>query len=69
MLDLTGKSIPVVDGNEGTVNHLASVINPDFLEAKPLEKRIRFFESDNEVPFTKYEYLLNRAHLENAGGY
>ena len=69
MLDLTGHAIPVVDGNEGTVNHLASIVEPEFVDAKPLAERIRFFESDHEVPFAKYEHLLNRAHFENAGGY
>lgn len=68
MLDLTGNLIPVVDGNEGTVNHLASIVEHDFVEVKPLAERIRFFESDSEVPFKKYEHLLNRAHFENAGG-
>ena len=69
LCDLTGRSIPVVDGNEGTVNHLATMISDDFAEDQPLSQRIRFFESDTEVPFAKYDHLLKRAHYENAGGW
>lgn len=68
VVNLTGRHIPVVDGNAGTVNYLATMVSEEILELKPLADRLRFFESGKEVPFEKYQHILERAHIENAGG-
>lgn len=68
VLQLTGCTIPVIDGNSGTVNYLATMIENGRYVKKPLEERIRFFESGVEAPFEKYRPILERAHLENARG-
>ena len=68
MYKLVGNYIPIIDGNEGTVNYLSTLVQVnDFSGEKPLNERIRFFESDIEVPFEKYAKLLEYAHRENAG--
>ena len=70
MYELLGYHVPIIDGNEGTVNYLETLVKKnDFSEEKPLKERIRIFESDQEVPCEKYLNLLQRAHIENAGGY
>lgn len=66
VLNLTGRRIPVVDGNFGTVNYLATMIKDNANPIKPLNERLRFFESGQEVPFEKYQSILERAHFENA---
>lgn len=68
VLNLTGREIPVIDGNSGTVNYLATMVVNDESERRPLNVRVRFFESDVEVPFEKFSALLSRAKQENAGG-
>ena len=68
VVNLTGRHIPVVDGNAGTVNYLATMVSENVSELKPLADRLRFFESGQEVPFEKYQHILERAHFENAGG-
>lgn len=68
VLELSGKTIPVIDGNAGTVNYLKTFIKEDASINTALEDRIRLFESGREVPITKYLPILNRAHYENAGG-
>ena len=68
VLELTGNSIPVIDGNKGTINHLKTFVQENEYKEKPLSERIRFFESGRPMSFNQYLPLLNRAHLENAGG-
>lgn len=68
VLQLTGCSVPVIDGNSGTVNYLATMIEDGTSSTKSLEERVRFFESGIEAPFEKYRPILERAHLENARG-
>ena len=68
VLNLTGRDIPVIDGNSGTVNYLATMVEDDLSGERSLESRIRFFESDVEVPFARYHSLLERAKQENARG-
>ncbi|MDO4281828.1 MAG: glutamate racemase [Peptococcaceae bacterium] len=68
MLNLTGRDIPVIDGNQGTVNYLATYLPEATGDRKELSERIRFFESGREAAFEKYRPLLARAHKENAGG-
>lgn len=68
VLNLTGRHIPVVDGNQGTVNYLATMVADAGTTAKSLEARIRFFESGREAPFEKYRSILAKAHIENARG-
>lgn len=68
VLNLSGRQIPVVDGNQGTVNHLATMVHDSGGKSKRLEDRIRFFESGREVPFDRFRPILERAHKENARG-
>ena len=68
VLKLSGQHIPVIDGNQGTVNHLSTMVNEHSERSKKLEDRIRFFESGREVPFCRFEKIFERAHIENAGG-
>lgn len=68
VLNLTGRDIPVIDGNQGTVNYLATMVADRGPSARPLEARVRFFESGSEAPFEKYRPVLAKAHIENARG-
>ncbi len=65
----TGREIPVVDGNEGTVQNLVNKVkermNPDLSSKKQV---IQFFESGKLVNSKKYLDLLALAHKENSRG-
>lgn len=67
VLQLTGREIPVIDGNQGTVNYLTTMVMEKGRPPRPFEERIRFFESGTAAPFEKYRPILERAHIENAG--
>lgn len=68
VLNLTSRTIPVIDGNQGTVNYLATMVAEDGQPPRALAQRLRFFESGVEAPFEKYRPILERAHTENTRG-
>jgi glutamate racemase len=65
---LAGHTIPVIDGNDGTVRHLKDVAPDEDLPISAPEKRVRFFESGREKPYDYFAPYLEKAHIENTLG-